>query len=77
MLSGDEGFILWGVSLRRVLCEPEESKYSSLLSMLSNVFLCRGEVDLRIWKPCPFDVFFSKYFFMTTERILEAKPALG
>eukprot|EP00268_Persea_americana_P066181 TRINITY_DN8959_c1_g1_i2.p1 TRINITY_DN8959_c1_g1~~TRINITY_DN8959_c1_g1_i2.p1 ORF type:complete len:185 (+),score=22.54 TRINITY_DN8959_c1_g1_i2:2665-3219(+) len=67
--------MLWGVSFGTVLCEVEESKYSSLLSMFSNVFICRGKVDLRIWKSSPFDVFFSKYFSMTMKRILEAKPA--
>lgn len=38
------------------------SEYESLLGVLSNVFLYRGEVDSRIWKPIPIGAFSSRSF---------------
>lgn len=44
----DGGFVLWVVPFRRSLRQSEMSEFGSLLSLLPNVFLCRGEADRRI-----------------------------
>jgi hypothetical protein len=41
--------VVWVVPFRRSLRQSEEkSEFGSLLSRLSNVFICRGEADRRI-----------------------------
>ena len=40
----------WVIPFRHSLHQYEESKFGSLLSLLSNVFLYRGEADRHIWK---------------------------
>lgn len=52
----------WVVSSRRGLRQSEELEYASLLSLLSNVFICSGEVDFYIWKPSPSSIFSTKSF---------------
>ena len=37
---GEEGHMSWRVLFRRVLCQYEEYEFVSLLSLLSNVFIC-------------------------------------
>eukprot|EP00268_Persea_americana_P062604 TRINITY_DN8040_c1_g2_i5.p1 TRINITY_DN8040_c1_g2~~TRINITY_DN8040_c1_g2_i5.p1 ORF type:complete len:221 (+),score=17.67 TRINITY_DN8040_c1_g2_i5:284-946(+) len=44
--------VSWSVSFRRGLCQFEVSEYKSLLSILANIFICRGGEDMHIWKPC-------------------------
>lgn len=46
-------FVSWVVPFRHSLCQYEESEFGSLLSILSNIFLYRGEADRHIWKLCP------------------------
>ena len=45
--------VSWFVSFSRGFCQFEVSDYESLLSILVNVFICKGEEHIRIWKPCP------------------------
>ena len=40
-----------GVTFRRSLRFSEDVQYRELLSLLSNVFLCRNSTDFRFWKP--------------------------
>ena len=44
---GYGGFLSWVVPFRHSLRQYEESEFGSLLSLLSNVFLYRGEADAR------------------------------
>lgn len=62
---------------RRSLHEFEESKFGSLLILLSNVFLCRGEADRHIWKPRPSRLFSSKSFLRELEAVLGAKSSVS
>lgn len=50
---GEGNSVSGKVLLRRVLCHSEETKFESLLSILSNVFLYREIVDVCTWKPSP------------------------
>lgn len=43
--------------------EQKEEEYASLF-LLTSVFICRDEEDLRIWKLCPGK--FSSYFYKRT-----------
>lgn len=38
-------------------CQYEESQYESILSLPFNIFLCRDEDDVHIWKPNPSSLF--------------------
>lgn len=69
---GAGGFVSWEMSFRRGLRLSKE-EHGSLLSLLSNVFICREEVDRRIWKPCLSSAFSMKSFTRGLEGILEAK----
>lgn len=53
------GGLGFGVSFGRALHQLEKSEYASLLSLLSNVFICKGDVDQRIWKLSPSGIFSS------------------
>lgn len=58
------GFVSWAVSLRRTLRQSKEPLCDSLSSLLSNVFLCRFEVDTRI----SFGAFPSRSFYRSLEE---------
>lgn len=45
----------------------------SLVSLLSNVFICREEVATCIWKPSSFGEFFTNSFLRGLEVVLDAK----
>ena len=53
--------VSWEVSVRRALCLSELVEFESLLSLISNVFLC-NEDDSRIWKPNTAGSFSSKSY---------------
>lgn len=70
---GEGGFVYWELSFRRQLRLSKEEEHGSLLSILSNVFICREKVDTRIWKSCPSSAYYSKSFTRGLEGIREAK----
>lgn len=56
----------------------EMSLYVSLLSILSNVFICSDKIDIQIWKPCPSGVFTTRSFHILLEGSIRVKsPWLG
>lgn len=55
MVNGDK--VSWGVSVRRILCQPQSVSFESLLSILANVFLCR-DIDDSYLEARFFGVFF-------------------
>ena len=59
--------IVWRIPLRRTLRQLEEFEYESLLSLLSNIFLCRDVNDTRIWKPSGLGLFSVKSFTVAME----------
>lgn len=63
------------VSFRWASCQSEVSEFESMSSLLSNVFICRGEADLRIWKPDPCDVFSPKSFCRELEEISNVRSS--
>lgn len=70
---GEGGFLSWVVSFRRALHQSKESEFESLLSLLSNVFICIKECDFHIWKFCPTEDFSSKSFAKELEVVLGAR----
>ena len=62
-----EGGTVWIVSFRRGLHLSEEVQYEELLSLLSNVFLCRDYKDSRIWKHSLFGEFLARAFHLALE----------
>lgn len=59
---------MWcGVSFRRILWQSEVVQYGELLSIISNVSICRSCKDFRIWKPCSFEDFSVKTFYLALE----------
>ena len=62
-----DGCTLWGVTFRKSLRLSEEVQYGELLSLLSNVFLCRISKDSRIWKPSISGEFLAKDFYSALE----------
>lgn len=54
---GEGGGVSLVISYRRALHQFGMVDYESLLSKLSNFFLCRGELDAWIWKLSPSSIF--------------------
>ena len=65
----------WNVSFRRAWRLSEESEYESLVSLLSNVFICRDVTDSRIWKPIAFSKFSCKSFSRELEDSTQSKAS--
>lgn len=63
------------LSFRRSPRQSKVSEYVPLLSLLSNVFVCRGEADQRIWKPCSSSLFSTKSFYSGLEVVPITKHA--
>lgn len=63
------GSVSWVVPFRRALRRYEVSLYESLFSLLSNVFLSRGEEDSRIWMSCSSGVFSSRFLYKSLEEM--------
>lgn len=57
------------------LCQFEELEHVSLLSLLSNVFICRDEENLCMWKSCPSGEFSMKSFSRGLDVLPEAKSS--
>ena len=51
-------------------------EYSHLLSLLSNVLICREEENILIWKPCVSGAFSSMSFYRELEQDLGVR-AIG
>ena len=58
---------MWGVSFRISFHPSKGVQYGELLSLLSNVFLCRDYKESRIWKPSLSMEFSVKAFFLILE----------
>lgn len=57
------------------LCQFEELEHVSLLSLLSNGFICRDEENLCMWKSCPSGEFSTKSFSRGLDVLPEAKSS--
>lgn len=66
-------FCVLNVSFRWGLCQYEEAEHLSLLSLLFNVFICRGVIDIRIWKPTNSGLFLSILFTKEMEEVPGAR----
>ena len=53
----------------------EEVQYRQLLSILSNVFLCRGSKDYRIWKPSISEKSSTKDLYLALEGNLPSRAS--
>lgn len=63
---GPGGLVSWVVSFRRSLHQFENDEYKALLSLLSNVFICKDPADCRIWK--------AKFSCRSFSKALEDSP---
>ena len=61
------GSIVWRVSFRRSLRLLEEGSYEEMLSLLTNLFLCRDSEDAQTWKPSISGNFSAKAFPLALE----------
>lgn len=50
-----ESSVSWEESFKKRLCLSEEVQFRLLLSLLINVFICRNDKDIHIWKPDPLE----------------------
>lgn len=70
---GEVGFVSWVVPLKRILGQTKMFEFWSMLSLLANIFIYRGEADRRIWKPDPYSVIYSKSLLQGTGGDIERK----
>lgn len=57
----------WGVEFKQALHQPKSVEFESMLSLFSNIFICRDDDHSRIWMPNPSGKFSSKSFYKTLE----------
>ena len=69
--------VSWFVSFRRWLRQFEASESESLLSILANIFNCKGQVNIRIWKPCSSGSFFVGSFYGVSSIVLGSHSHLS
>lgn len=53
-----------------VFLQSKALEYQSLSSILADVFICRREEDIRIWKPCLSESFSVKSFYRVSSLVL-------
>ena len=61
------GCTVWGAPFRRSLRTLEGGSYEGLMSILTNVFICKDPKNSQIWKPSIFGELSAKAFFLALE----------
>ena len=65
------------MSFKRSLHPSEEVQYRELLSLLSNIFLCRNFKDSRIWKSSTSRELLAKAFYLALEETQPSRAAFA